>query len=200
MANQKATQADTIKAGDVVNVKPAEAAFLRLIQQMDTMATMDDGQPGTSGEDVGNILLAETEEDMWKADERGPLGGRDLAGCELHVFGFEVKFGRARDDIKTIFVTHAGKQMYLLVNACRISDSGAEKDRLRLPEVGESFQFNTSAPRIVAKLFWHLHHGNFDGGASVPCVIEAIDLGSGQAVIKLKPLSSRAVPSAQTVS
>lgn len=168
-------------------------AFQRLIARMDLEATMDSEEGRFSGDDLNQILEAETEEEMWEADERGPLNTKHLAGCELDLLDVKVKYSRGDNDMATPFITAEGRKMYLLVTAVRLSDAG-EKKHLNLPGIGEQFQFNTSARFIVAKLIWLVDHGkiDYDTGAHTECVIIATDLGSGNAVNKIKPLPKRA--------
>jgi hypothetical protein len=89
--------------------------------------------------------------------------------------------------------TKDGKQMYLMVTMARISDAGEKSDRI-LPSVGETFQANTSARFVVAKLWWLSTHGYIDaeGGKVAEVKVQATDLGGGQSVIKLMPVPQRA--------
>lgn len=160
-------------------------AFQRLISTMGEMAELESDTPGMGESSMEAILLAETEDEMWAADDRGPLGGRDLAEVELEIHGFTVKRSRRnRDDIKTVFVDEAGHKMYLMVSATRISQSPERPDIA----VGDLVEFNTSAPLLVLKLFWLRNHDKIP----VECVIRGTDLGEGQTVLKLKPIPKRA--------
>lgn len=173
----------------------APNAFQRLIIKMSAIATLDDTEGRFAGDDIIPILEAETEEEMWDADERPTYNAKMLSGCALEIYGFDVKFGGANnDDIKTPFVDANGKQMYLLVSAARLNNSG-EKKEIRLPEPGEIFTWNTSARNIVGKLFWMLEHGWFDNGRSpVRLRIEGTQLGDGKrSVEKLKKLEGDTV-------
>lgn len=175
-------------------VNPAmPTAFQRLIARMDLEATMDSEEGRFSGDDLNQILEAETEEEMWEADERGPLNTKHLAGCELDLLDVQVKYSRGENEMATPFITAEGRKMYLLVTAARLSNAG-EKQYLKLPEVGQQFEFNTSARFVVAKLIWLVDHGKiyYETGAHTECVVVATDLGGGQAVNKLKPLPKRA--------
>lgn len=172
--------------------------FEQMLRAMSFDAQADDGQ--YNGEDINEILAAETEDEMWDADERPPLNFQHLAGCELQVNQISVRYSRDGNDILTPFVyaDAQGKQkkMYLMVTCERISDAG-EKPLIRLPKVGEEFIANTSARFIVAKLWWALTKGRIDPekGQSFRCVVKEIDLGGGQAVLKLRPMPNHAVQS-----
>lgn len=151
-------------------------AFMQMLQKMDLTATMDDDKDGGFQAQIGSIeaiLSAETEEEMWDADERGPLGGRNLPDVEQTILDFTVKYSRDAT-MRTVFVTSDGKRMYLLVSAKRL-------------DTGEEIVWNTSAPLIVAKIMWLDQRGKLP----YDCVIRATDLGGGQAVLKLKPIPAR---------
>jgi hypothetical protein len=172
--------------------------FERMIHSMARIAELEKQEAAVSTDQDNAILSAETIEEMWDADERGPLGGRDLADCELAILNIGLKYSRSNtapdgSEIKTKFRTSDGRILYLMVDAVRTSDAG-EKKTIRLPKVGETFQFNTSAPSLVEKLWWLHQHGMIDPlqGKMVECVIKAIDLGGGQAVLKLRPAPRRA--------
>lgn len=180
----------------------APNAFQKLIIKMAGMATLEEGNKTPSGLDIIPILEAETEEEMWDADERPGWNAKLLSGCAIQIYGFEVKFSASAEDneITTPFIDPASKrQMYLLIESARINRSG-EKKEYNLPDVGERFTWNTSARNIVGKLFWMLDHGWFDtspaGGAkAIMLRIEGTKLpGSGnRSVEKLKPLDTAPV-------
>jgi hypothetical protein len=172
------------------------SAFQLLVRKMGQMATLTEKSAVASGDDIIPILTAESEEEMWDADERPTYNAKTLSGCSLQVIGFEVKFSDGTDDgINTPFIDPAtGKQMYLLVTAFRINKSGQKKE-VNLPELGEVFTWNTSARNIVGKLFWMLNHGWFDPGAKpVRLVIEGTSLAGGKkSVEKLKQFTGEVV-------
>jgi hypothetical protein len=176
----------------------APNAFQLLVRKMAGMATLAEKSGSVTGEDIIPILNAESEEEMWDADERARYNAKTISGCSLQVIDFEVKFSDGSDDtISTPFIDPAsGRQMYLLVSAFRINGSG-EKKEVRLPEVGEVFTWNTSARNIVGKLFWMLNHGWFDAGASpVRLVVEGTALAGGKkSVEKLKRFTGEIIVS-----
>lgn len=173
-------------------------AFQLLVRKMAGMATLTEKSGAVTGEDIIPILNAESEEEMWDADERPTYNAKTLSGCSLQIIGFEVKFSDGTDDsISTPFVDPATlRQMYLLVTAFRINKSGAKKE-INLPEIGEVFTWNTSARNIVGKLFWMLNHGWFDPGhAPVRLIIEGTSLAGGKkSVEKLKPFNGEVIVS-----
>jgi hypothetical protein len=173
-----ATQAGN-GSGTVARAMPS--AVERLIRLMSGRAEMEAADGTVNYDNVNAILMAETEDDMWEADEQGQLGGRDLAGITQRILSYEVKYGNAEMEGNTIFIDAQGHRMYLLVTAVRLSERSGKNDRG--PGPGEQFSWNTSAPRLVAKLVWLEQHDMFPADA----VIEATDIGAGRAVLKLKP-------------
>jgi hypothetical protein len=177
-SHEAATQRDN--ANQVMPVRP----FQRLLALMAGRADLEQGDIGFDDSQLNDILETETMEDMWKAGNRLPIGGRDLAGVEQEVTDFGVKYSR-RGDVTTKFITADGKRMYVLITSTRISESPARPDIL----VGQEFQWNTSAPDIVTRLF----QAQRLGAIPLECVINAIELGDGQAVLKLTPVPRRVV-------
>jgi hypothetical protein len=182
---------ETSIGGHVVNTN--QTPFQRMIRHMEMDATMDVEEGRFSGDDLNEILSAETEEDLWAAGEAGPLNAQHLAGCELALTDLQVKYSRGESDIATPFVSGDGKKMYFLITAHRISDAG-EKAHLRLPKVGQDFQFNTSARFLAAKVWMFYSRGYFggDSGKSFECAVHETDLGGGTGVLKIRPIPTRA--------
>jgi hypothetical protein len=176
--------------------------FQLLVRKMAGMATLAEKSGAVSGEDIIPILVAETEAEMWDADNRATYNAKTLSGCALQIIDFEVKFSDGSDEsITTPFVDPiTRRQMYLLVRAFRINNSGAKKE-INLPELGEVFTWNTSARNIVGKFFWMLNHGWFDTGAKpVRVVIEGTGLAGGKkSVEKLKEFKGEVIVSEAVV-
>lgn len=167
--------------------------FERMLSDMSIIATVEAEDATFMGDALAAIYTAESDDDIWDADMSGPLNAQHLAGCELALYDLSVKFSRGgRDDIKTPWVTPEGKQMYVLVTAARISNAGAKR-HVNLPEVGEQFQFNTSAQFLTAKLFTFWKRGRFGSGVTMKAGIQSTDLGNGQAVLKLVRVTDRVV-------
>jgi hypothetical protein len=180
----------------------APTPFQEMLRTMAMVATAEQEENRFAGDDLNAILSAETEEEMWEADERGPLNFQHLAGCEIAIIDLSVKFSRnSNASIVTPFVTEDPRtgdkrKMYFLVTAVRLSDAG-EKKIIRLPKVGEVFQANTSARYVSAKLWWFYSKGMIDSnaGGQVECLVEETDLGDETAVLKLKRVPRRVVTS-----
>jgi hypothetical protein len=159
---------------------------------MSDMATQDEAieRPSTSEADVMAIMAAEDEGDMWKSDDFDSWNAAKLSGSDIEIEWFEIKKGPIDPEIKSPFI-YDGSQLFLLVHSFRLTDSQAEGNNYNLPKVGQQFTWNTSAPRIVAKLMWMLRNGWFDPQTPhgpVQCRIEGTKLTGGRSVEKLKPI------------
>jgi hypothetical protein len=174
------------------NVKP-KTPFQIMLRAMANDATADDGT--ISGDDINEILAAETLAEMWEADVRPPINFQHLAGCDLAVIDFAVKFSRGGDDMLTPFTwtNERGevKKMYIIAECMRLSEA-SDKPLLRLPPVGQTFSANTSARFIVAKLWRAMTLGELDysAGKILECRVEEIELSGTTAVLKLRPLNA----------
>jgi hypothetical protein len=164
--------------------------FQQLLRRMSEMATLDqatENRQSTTDADISKILTAENEAEMWESDDFDSWNAAKLSGSDVQIEWFEVKKGPIDPEIQSPFI-YDGSQLFLLVHAFRITDRKADKNQ-SLPPVGEQFTFNTSAPRIVGKLFWMLNNGWFDNGAApVQVHIEGTKLSGGRTVEKLKPI------------
>lgn len=185
----KGNSVENGQSGNVIKQTP----FQMMIRAMANDASADDG--AFSGDDLNALLDAETEEELWDADERPPLNFQHLTGCELSIIDLQVKFSRGgKDGILTPFVYDDGKnskKMYLLCTMARIG--GGDNPIIKLPPIGEVFQANTSARYVVAKLWRFMTMGHIDPntGKTLECMVQATDLGDGASVIKLRPLPTR---------
>jgi hypothetical protein len=196
MASKSQNTGVGTKDGTEGTIQPL-TPFQRMIRTMQMDATTETEDARFSGDDLNAILLADSDTDLWESDERGPLNAQHLAGCELQLLDVLVKFSRggsSTEGIKTPFITSDGKKMYLLVTAVRVSDAG-EKTHLRMPAIGEVFQFNTSARFLATKIWAFYMRGKIDknSGKYLECVIRETDLGDGQGVLKLRPMPKRVV-------
>lgn len=185
-------------SGTVANPTP----FYRMLRAMEMDATADVEDGSFTGDDYNVFDSAVTDEDVWEADEIGPLNFQHLAGCDLKIIKIQVKYSRGGSDILTPFIakipqrdgTTTVKKMYLFVTATRLSNEQDNK-LLNLPAPGEIFQANTSARYLVYKLWTFYQRGAIDpdGGKAIECHVRATDLGDGAAVLKLRPLGRQTV-------
>lgn len=160
----------------------------RMIRTMEMEATADAETSTGDNADLNALLTAESDEDLWDADERPPLNAQHLAGCDVEILDVRVKYSRGNSDVGSTFVTGDGRKMYLLVTAVRLSDPET-KTAVQLPKIGEEFEFNTSARYLTTKLFQFYLRGkiNRDNGTTLTAFIRATGLEEGQAVLKLRP-------------
>jgi len=150
----KSSPARTQSAGSKL-ITP-DAPFRQLLVEMGQRAELEkDEASGISDEMLSNILAAETETEILKAANQKPLGGRDIAGMRIQIVDFTVKYGAGEDaDMKTKFISPGdGRQMYLWVTAVRLDDPDSWDAVEKQIEYGATFQFNTSAPILVATLW-----------------------------------------------
>jgi hypothetical protein len=175
----------------------APTPFQLMVHAMTQVATADETGGRFSGDDLTAILSAETDEEIWEADDRPPLNFQHLAGCEIEIIDFSVKYSRGSSpNIVTPFTAEDGRKMYLLCTVQRLSRAG-EKKILRLPDPGEVFVANTSARYVVAKIWAFWAKGKIDpqAGTSLRCMVQETDLGGDQAVLKLRPIATSPVQS-----
>lgn len=158
-------------------IQETPPAFIQLLGQMEMEATAEEddfGSPMVTG--MVKILSAETEEEMWDADELDQTGGRDLADVEQTLMAYTIKYS-TNPTISSVFKDSQGRGMYLLIRSARLDN-------------GEVFVWNTSAPLLVGKIMWLANREMLP----YSCVIRARDLGGGQALLKLKKIPQRVEP------
>lgn len=177
---------------EVAKLRPSERALLDMLTRLEDIATDDIDSQRFAGDDIARILLAESEDEMWEADELPKINAKVLSGCDLQIFGYEVKFSNDPMITTVLIGPKTKRKMYLLVHSARLNSNGQDTT-YRLPEVGEQFAWNTSARYIVAKLYWMGSRGRFDNGGSVSASIVGTPLGGGKSVEKLKPLGMATV-------
>jgi len=183
-------EVEHIITAEVKSLRPTQRAFREMLTKLEDIASEDTSSRAFAGDDIARILMADDESEMWEADELPGYNAKVLSGCDLELHGFEVKFSND-PSINTILIGPKTRQkMYVLVHAVRLNSNAAKGSTYRLPDVGEQITFNTSARYIVAKLFWLMAHGRFDGGKAVSVSIEGTPLGGGKSVEKIKPLGA----------
>ena len=152
-----------------------QKAFQLMLNQMELAATSDDSEfTSPMVASFVAIATADTEEEMWDADEFSQIGGRNLEDVEQSILEYTVKFS-SNQEIQSVFVDSKGRKMYLLVRAARLTN-------------GEEFIWNTSAPLVVGKILWLANHNRIPGA-------EVVIKGKGpegSRVLMLKPVPKRA--------
>lgn len=185
--NEQVAAIEKILNAEAKTLRPSQMAVIELLSWLENIATEDTSNQGFTGDDIGNILLADDEATMWDADELPRLNAKVLSGCDLDLYGFDVKFSNDPEIASGLIGPKSRRKMYLLVKAARLNNGG-QTNVYRLPDVGEEFVWNTSARFIVSKLYWLARHGRFDNGSAVKARIVGTDLGGGKSVEKLKPI------------
>jgi hypothetical protein len=144
---------------------------------MKNRATLDESiDPNTAMDAISaNVLTAESEEELWDADEGSLPGGDDVVGIEQRIFGFDVR--ASKDETKKNIRTG---NAYLVIHAARLDN-------------GHEFDWNTSSTLIVQKLIALERLGAFSDGNYRDCVVKATTTGSGFEVLKLARIQPRAI-------
>lgn len=159
----------------------ARTPFGDLLNEMAMRADIDAQDSSINETTLNKVLTAETPEEFWDADEKSVVNAQDMIGKEMLVRTFHVRRGKADDPSKpmeNVYRDSSGVGLYLDVDCV-------------LLENGEEIVFNTSAKFLVAKFIQAERLGMFP----LECVIQGIDLGGGQTVLKLRPVPKRAVQS-----
>jgi hypothetical protein len=181
----KAPSKQTATDGTIVAPSPAEL----MLRKMAGMATADFDQRKNSVDDL-NVILDASDEEFWDSDERIAISAKTLSGCVIEIRDFDVKYGDSAvgdDDITSPFISPDGRQMYLLIEASMIDKRQQVEKLLKLPEVGEIFQFNTSARYVVAKIMSAHNRGWLDDNRTLRVRVVGTPIKNGkQRVEKLK--------------
>jgi len=185
---QERAEVEGIINADVSTLRPSQRAVLQMLHLMESIAT-EEKDDEAFGEDIAGILMAETEAEMWDADDKPRYNAKVLSGCELDLYGIDVKFSNDPTINSGLIAPQSRRKMYVTSQASRLNNNG-KVALYRLPEVGEEFQWNTSARFIVAKLIWLQTHGRFDNGGTVKVRLDGTDLDGGKEVVKLKEYGS----------
>jgi hypothetical protein len=180
MSDSNASMPETI--GTVVTTRPAE----RFRQYAVTRAMESIGTRGIEVMDsqVDNILnTAEkdgvTEKELWDADAGGTVQARDVPGLEVEIRDLDFVTSD-RDDIEN------NKGYYASMGATVL---GGPEDVLtqRGLELGMDIVLQTGADLIIAKV----RAFQSQGWLPMKAVVTAIRTGSGNDVLKLRPLPKR---------
>jgi hypothetical protein len=160
------------------------SAFWKFCRLLGSRATVEAEDSSFDETAIEAILLADTEDEMWEADNRGPIGGNKLQGVEMQLLEVEVKFSRSSgNEMRSVFIDpETGRPFYILVTAVRIDDDPRYNPAIKQ---NDKFVFNTSAPRLVSKIVWLEQHGIL---SETVVMVEGIELGGGQEVLKLHPV------------
>jgi hypothetical protein len=121
---------------------------------------------------MDKILTAESEQDIWDADQLSMLNAKSLVDVEQAIYSFTVHKSSRQD-----FETPLG--VFVVVHAARMSD-------------GEELVWNTGANLIITKLRAMEARGFVGEGKPLYAVVKATPATNGD-VLKLRPVPVRAV-------
>lgn len=152
--------------GNAIAPKPHE----RFIASLQRRADIEGGQLGAqvSASQMDKILIAETADEVWDADEGGTFSGQDLVDVELRFLSLTIAPSSDEFD--------ASLGVYVNVKCMRLDS-------------GEEIILNTGADKIITKLV------RFESLGVLPVegVIRAVKTPKGS-MLKLRPLPRRATP------
>lgn len=170
------TEVDTAASGEVQQARPYE----RFAEHLRREAAQNDAVNGyeVSATQIDKIMTAETEKDIWDADEGGMYALKDLVGCDIEITA--IKILPSKDDTKK---NNLG--VWALLNVTLLSES--EKYGL---DPGEAILVNTGVESVIAKLLRFRAEDMFPVRARV----KGVPAASGE-MVRLRPIPSTAVPS-----
>lgn len=146
-------------------IKPHE----RFLASLKRRAEVEGARLGqdVSQSQMDKILTAETEQEIWDADEGGTFSGQDMEDVELEIQSFTVAPSSEQYD--------ASLGVYINIKATRL-------------DTGEEVIINTGADKIITKL------AVFEAKGMLPilAVIKGIPTPNGK-MLKLRPVPRRAV-------
>jgi|SRR5215467_9381551 len=146
----------------------ATRAAESFLNWLDAKAQVDADSTEFQTEQIGAILLAETADEMWDADETDELeSSKEIADREMSLISYTVRKGDIAD---------ADVPYYMVVRAARLDN-------------GEEFMFSTGAIRLMTKIKWLGEHDELPA----ECVIKATDTSKGYQVLKLRKIAPRAI-------
>jgi hypothetical protein len=160
MANEPSVQ-----SGTAIAPKPHE----RFIQSLNARAEREGATLGrdVSLSQIDKVLQAETEEDVWNADEGGTVSGQDMIDVEIEILSLTVAPSSDEYD--------ATLGVFINIKAIRL-------------DTGDETVINTGADKIITKLV------KFEAMGLLPIqgVIRGVKTRNGT-MLTLRPLPKRAV-------
>jgi hypothetical protein len=165
------------KEGTVIEPKPHDR-FVANLKARAVAAQGDDGKKRSfeiAASQMDKILTAETEEDIWDADEGGTVSGKDFTDIAIEINGYELTESDDKYD--------SPLGVYVNINATTLQKAKGY-------DVGEIVIINTGATLIITKLEAFRSKGLIPG---LRCIIKGTEAKNGT-VLKLRPLASVATP------
>jgi hypothetical protein len=178
MADKGQVAASDAKTGDIASPTVHD----RFSEYMQLRAKQDERDTGTADEAMNRIseklLTAETEADIWDADEGSLPSAEDMVDIEQRIFGFDIVASKDEDKRNK----RTGNA-YLVVHAARLDN-------------GEMVDWSTSSTLVVQKLirFSQLSpNPYFLDGKYLDAVVRSNTTNAGNEVYKLRPIPQRAI-------
>lgn len=168
MAESKSTPAKASSAGNITQRTPYQQWVEGLKNEAELTASFDSGND-IAADIMAKILEAETLDDAFAAQDSGLQNGKDFVDVEITVQDFELR----PSDQKYLEKSTLG--VYAKVTGARLDN-------------GESFQFFTGAPNVVA-LLWKARYAD---SLPLDCVIKAKETANGE-LLSLRPLPKRVI-------
>lgn len=171
------TEVDTAASGEVQQVRP----YQRFAEHLQREAAQNDAVNGfeISANQIDKIMTAETEKDIWDADEGGMYALKDLTGCDIEITN--IKILPSKDDDKK---NNLG--VWALLNVTLLSE--CEKYGL---DPGEEIMVNTGVESVIAKLLRFRAEDMFPVRARV----KGVPTSGSKEMVRLRPIPGTSVPS-----
>lgn len=158
------------KDGNAVALRPHE----RFVKNLQERAAENNRSMEVTAKQVNKILSAETEADIWDADEGGTVSGQDFTDVEIEIRGYEI--APSDDQYESLF------DVYVNIDAVTLQEAKGYG-------IGEAVIINTGAPLVITKLEMFRARDMFP----VQAVIKGTVAKKGT-VLKLRPVPKRSTP------
>lgn len=168
MAESKNTPAKNSQSGQVQRITPFEQ-FVSAIRLEAEMADQIDEGTNIAADVIGRILEAESLDEAFSAQDAGLQNGKDFVDVEIVVHDFLVRTSDSK------YNKDGSLGVYVRVSGARLDN-------------GESFQFFTGAPNVVA-LLWKARNTD---SLPLECKIQSKETANGE-LLTLRPLPKRVV-------
>lgn len=169
------------KEGKVAEIRPHE----RFVANLKARAVEAQGEDGKTrsfeiaASQMDKILSAETEEDIWDADEGGTVAGKDFTDVALEILDYQLTESDDKYD--------SPLGVYVNIKATLLQKTKGY-------DVGEVVVINTGATLVITKLEAFRSKGMIPG---LKCMIRGTEAKNGT-VLKLRPLTGQFFSQATT--
>lgn len=168
MPESKSTPAKAQASGQVQQMTPFQRFVTQIQAEAELTETFDNGSD-IAADVIARILESETLDDAFKAQDAGLKNGKDYVDVEITIQDFTVRKSDAKYMDKSVL------GVYVRVDGVNL-------------ENGETVQFFTGAPNVVALLY----KARLTDDLPLDCVIKSKETQNGE-LLTLKPLPKRVV-------